>query len=174
MNPQEVLSKEDFEMLFHLAAPPGSKSGSSPSGLQAKSKRAVDGDDAAECTSIIKYVAECLRKEDVTPLRFFKKADRNFNKVLTVEELKDQVQISLPEAGAGLNFKKLMKALDQNNNGLVEQEEFVGLLDAALGSGADTSQFQRVSGSARTNGKQEGAAAKPGSNSLTLIDTVRP
>jgi hypothetical protein len=148
MNPQEVLSKEDFEMLFHLAAPPGSKSGPSPSGSQAKNKRAIDEDDAAEYTAIIKYFAECLRKEDITPLRFFKKADRNFNQVLTVEELKDQVQISLAESFAGLNFKKLTKALDQNKNGLVEQDEFVELLEAALGSGTDTSQFQRVSGAA--------------------------
>ena len=155
MNPQEVLSKEDFEMLFHLAAPPGSNSGPSSSGLQAKNKKAVDENDVAAYTAIIKYVAECLRKADITPLRFFKKADRNFNQVLTVEELKDQVQISLPEACAGLNFKKLTKALDQNNSGLVEQGEFVGLLDAALGSGADTSQFQRVSGAVGTNGKSK-------------------
>lgn len=65
----------------------------------------------------------------MTPARFFKKADKNFNQVLTVDEIKDEVKLSLPESFAGLNFKKLTKALDTNNNGIVEQSEFVSLLE---------------------------------------------
>jgi len=79
--------------------------------------------------AILKYFGECLEKENLTPARFFKKADKNFNQVLTVDEIKDEVKLSLPESFAGLNFKKLTKALDTNNNGLVEQSEFVSLLD---------------------------------------------
>jgi hypothetical protein len=52
--------------------------------------------NSADYTAIIKYFAECLQKENITPLRFFKKADKNFNQVLTVDELKDEVKISLP------------------------------------------------------------------------------
>ena len=77
----------------------------------------------------------------MTPARFFKKADKNFNLVLTVDEIKDEIRLSLPNAFAGLNFKKLARALDANNNGIIEQNEFISLLDNALGSFADTSQF---------------------------------
>jgi Ca2+-binding EF-hand superfamily protein len=58
---------------------------------------------------------------------------------LTVDELKEQVKAMLPNSFAGLNFKKLLKAFDLNGNGLIEQEEFVGLLEMALCSNADTS-----------------------------------
>jgi len=39
---------------------------------------------------------------------------------LTVDELKEHVKVMMPEAFAGLNFKKLTKALDTNNNGIIE------------------------------------------------------
>lgn len=34
-----------------------------------------------------------------------------------------------------------MKAFDLNNNGLIEQEEFIRLLDMAYRSGVDTGNF---------------------------------
>ena len=66
-------------------------------------------------------------------------ADKNFNGVLTVDELKEQVKSMLPESFAGLNFKKLLKAFDLNGNGLVDQEEFVGLIEMGMESRVDTS-----------------------------------
>jgi Ca2+-binding EF-hand superfamily protein len=53
------------------------------------------------------------------------------------------VKISLPDHFAGLNFKKLLKAFDLNNNGLIEQDEFVRLLDMAYRSGVDTGTFTK-------------------------------
>ena len=84
-------------------------------------------------------MAESLEDENTTPLRFFKSADTNFNNVLTVDELKNQVRITIPQAFAGLNFKKLGVALDVNNNGVIEQDEFISMLDRAKKSSADTS-----------------------------------
>ena len=92
----------------------------------------------------MKYLAECLDKEGISALRLFKMADKNFNQVLTVDELKEQVKVMLPESFAGLNYKKLLKAFDLNGNGLIEQEEFVGLLEMAKNSGADTSVFSKI------------------------------
>ena len=51
----------------------------------------------------------------------------------------------------------------------MEQSEFVGLLDQALSSGADTSQFRRISGALAGS-----KGAKANVNSLSLVDTVRP
>lgn len=63
--------------------------------------------------------------------------------MLTIDELKEQVKVSLPDHFAGLNFKKLMKAFDLNNNGLIEQDEFIKLLDMAYRSGIDTSAYYK-------------------------------
>ena len=56
----------------------------------------------------------------MTPLRLFKRADKNFNQVLTVDELKDTIKETMPEKFAGLNFKKLLAAFDRNQNGYIE------------------------------------------------------
>ena len=56
----------------------------------------------------------------MTPLRIFKRADKNFNQVLTTDELKECIKEFLPDKFAGLSFKKLVTAFDMNGNGLVE------------------------------------------------------
>ena len=56
----------------------------------------------------------------MTPLRLFKRADKNFNQVLTVEELKEAVKEIMPDQFAGLNYKKLLGAFDMNQNGFIE------------------------------------------------------
>lgn len=101
----------------------------------------------------------------------FKLADKNFNQVLTVEELKEQVKISLPDYFAGLNFKKLLKAFDLNGNGLIEQDEFCRMLDMAAASMLDTSVFAKVSGSmggGKTDARKALEAAKASGNTVTL------
>lgn len=117
-------------------------------------------------------MAESIEKEGLTAARLFKQADKNFNQVLTVDELKEQCKISLPDYFAGLNFKKLLKAFDLNNNGLIEQDEFVRLLDMAYRSGVDTGNFSKnanaMIGSPQKNGQQKSA------KSVTMVDSVKP
>ena len=170
MDPKDELSKDEFKMLFDIKG--SRRAGPQDSALKQKNARAVRDSNSEEYTTIIKYFAECLEEENLTPARFFKKADKNFNLVLTVDEIKDEIRNSLPNAFAGLNFKKLAKALDANNNGIIEQNEFISLLDNALGSFADTTQFQRISGA--IGGKPGTAKPQSKENSVTLIDTVRP
>ena len=110
----------------------------------------------------MKYLAEVLVKENLTSARLFKLCDTNFNQVVTIEELKEQVKKSLPDAFAGLNFKKLLKAFDLNGNGLIEQDEFCRLIDMAAASMEDTSVFAKVSGSVggKTDARRALDAAK--------------
>lgn len=126
--------------------------------------------------AILKYLAESMVKEGINAARLFKQADKNFNQVLTIDELKEQVKISLPDYFAGLNFKKLLKAFDLNGNGLVEQDEFVRMIEMAAGSSADTANFKKVSSAVGGGASQKKAlqAAKDSGNSLTILDTVRP
>jgi hypothetical protein len=60
-----------------------------------------------EYTAILKHLAECIEREGFNSGQFFRRADRNFNKVLTVDEIKEHVKLMLPNSFAGLNFKKL-------------------------------------------------------------------
>jgi len=39
--------------------------------------------------AVLKYLCEVLEKEGMTPQRLFRKADKNFNQVIDVEELKE-------------------------------------------------------------------------------------
>ena len=83
MTAMDTLTKEEFDMLFDtkLNVKQVPKVGANTSQTKPELKEELD--------SILKYLAECLEKENLTPLRFFKQADKNFNMVLTVEELKD-------------------------------------------------------------------------------------
>ena len=75
--------------------------------------------------------------------------------MLTVDELRDHVKVALPtDAFAGLSFKKLLKALDTNNNGVLEQDEFVNMLEKAGKSSVDTSMYSKISGSLGLSGKK--------------------
>jgi len=87
-----------------------------------------------EYQKLIAQFAQELKNADTTPLRFFKRADANGNKVLTTEELKDaSKELQIPT----MNYIKLMKAFDANGNGIVEQREFVELVENATdGAGA--------------------------------------
>ena len=107
-----------------------------------------------------------MNKEGITPLRFFKQADKNFNMVLTVEELKDQVKVTLPDAFAGLNFKKLSKALDVNNNGVLEQQEFVDVLEEAAGFDSNTSNLNKISSSVAKANPVSAEKPKPAARTL--------
>ena len=93
----------------------------------------------------MKYLHEACEAEGLSADKLFKIADKNFNGILTVDELKQQVKQTLPQHCAGMNFKKLMKAFDVNNNGQIELDEFVNLLGAAAQSNADTSEYHRIS-----------------------------
>jgi len=64
---------------------------------------------------------------------------------LTTEELKETVKEMMPDKFAGLNFKKLLVAFDSNQNGFIEQDEFLRLMEMASGSGSSTSQFKKIS-----------------------------
>jgi Ca2+-binding EF-hand superfamily protein len=57
---------------------------------------------------------------------------------LSVDELKDAIKETMPDKFAGLNFKKLLAAFDKNQNGFIEQDEFLDLMDQATSSGANT------------------------------------
>ena len=167
--PNDMITKDDFDMMFNIKAPAGYASGG-PQVSAVKKKAGAAKSNQQENFAILKYLAECIEQEGLTPARLFKQADKNFNQVLTVDELKEQVKISLPDYFAGLNFKKLMKAFDVNNNGVIEQDEFIKLLDMAYRSGVDTSAFQKNG----VNGKQASPAKKKPTKSLTMPEMVKP
>jgi len=143
------VTKEDFCSLLgggrNLSASPGSAK---------KMKNNIDRyqQNNAEYQKLIAQFAQELKNQNTTPLRFFKRADANSNKVLTTEELKDaSKELQIPT----MNYIKLMKAFDANGNGIVEQREFVELIENATdGAGASNPP-------APSNARDRGAASQP-------------
>lgn len=87
-----------------------------------------------------------MQQQDISAERLFKRADRNCNNTLTIEELEQEVKSVMPEHFSGLNFIKLMNAMDLNGNGVIEMEEFVNLMDNVSQQDLDTSQYSKVKG----------------------------
>ena len=82
-----------------------------------------------------------------------------------------------------ISIKKLLNALDVSNNGIVEEEEFIYLLEQAAASHADTSEFNKISDAllgknAKSNYEAHLAKKKTikmekgGANNITLDQTV--
>lgn len=61
------------------------------SAVQIRNQQATK-DNNDDYQAILKYLAESLQQENMKPLKFFQEADRSFNKVLRVDELKDHVK----------------------------------------------------------------------------------
>ena len=66
----------------------------------------------------------------------------------------------LPNHFAGLNFKKLTMALDLNGNGIIEETEFMSVMQKAISSGLETSNLTKFSQS--MSGSQNKAQSNPG------------
>jgi len=174
LSPSDTLSMEDFTLLFDNNKQISS-SGPKQSAVKKRNQLAKNQGNE-ELTTLLKYLGEIIEKEGITPARLFKMADKNHDRVLSCDELRDQVKEAFPESFAGLNFKKLVKAFDSNGNGLIEDSEFVNLIEGALNSNADTSQFQRISGAlgGPAGGSKKQPKAADSKNSVTLVDMVKP
>jgi hypothetical protein len=124
----------------------------------------------AEYQKLIAQFAQELKNQNTTPLRFFKRADANSNKVLTTEELKDaSKELNIPT----MNYGKLMKAFDANGNGIVEQSEFVDLVENAM-DGPINLPAPKFSLDRGATSKLKNQDAAPKVEVLNLVDTVNP
>ncbi len=161
INVNDKISKEEFEMLFdvkqQMAQSLASTSARPPTAKSASLRKEKEQDNYA----ILKYLAQCIEKEQMTPQQLFRMADTNYNGVLSVDELKEQIKAMIPDSFGVLNYKKLLKAFDLNGSGVIEEEEFVGILDMAYRSNADVTQFtkiQKALGTGQGNKEWERAA----------------
>ena len=87
MSPDDFLSREEYEMLFDTKSKMSANAGPKQSAL--KKKNQMSKGNASDNMAIVKYLGEVLQKEGITAARLFKQADKNFNQVLTVDELKE-------------------------------------------------------------------------------------
>lgn len=169
MNYGEHLSPDEFNMLFDPKSTAANTIPKPSATKVANARKAREGND--EYTALLKYLAEEIKKTGDTPLRFFKMADKNFNQVLTVDEIKEHIKNTLPDSFAGLNFKKLTKALDTNMNGILEQQEFVDLMDKTIRANAPTDQFNKISGALGGGYRKQQTKT---SNTKTVVEAIMP
>ena len=86
-----------------------------------------------------------MLREGLSPAVAFKNADTNHNGIVTVIELGEALNRLMPKEAITLSqTKRMAKAFDTNENGLIEEDEFINL-------------FMR----ARAIGKEESGAALP-------------
>lgn len=85
MSPSDMVSREEFDMLFDIKK----KMAAQTPVNAVKKKNAMEKSKPQDNFQILKYLAECCVKENLTAARLFKLADKNFNQVLTVDELKE-------------------------------------------------------------------------------------
>lgn len=76
-----------------------------------------------------------MLREKISPGVAFRAADTNHNGVVAVDELKESIKRLIPEEALNLvELKKIMIAFDRNNNGLIEESEFIELIEKARNS----------------------------------------
>jgi hypothetical protein len=66
-----------------------------------------------------------------------------------------------------MNFVKLEKALDFNGNGILQQDEFVKLVNDAKQSSISTADYSRISGASKPEPQKSDV------KNLTLVDMVK-
>lgn len=92
----------------------------------------------------MKYLGEASAAQGITRAdQLFQMADPAFKGTITTEELKEAIKNTL-KGSVGLNFKKLEKVLDVRGNGYITRTQFVDLVENALASDADTSEYHRI------------------------------
>lgn len=88
--------------------------------------------DSSDPLSIIRKLDNVFLRQGVSPQQAFRAADINNNGVITVDELKESLKKLLPDSSISLaEIKKIMMAFDVSRNGLIEEQEYIDVLENA-------------------------------------------
>ena len=166
MDSESEISKNEFQLMFDFKGVKMSQSQAIPKSAVKKMNQSERKEaHAQEYWTILKYFAEELQKENITPTRFFKQADSQHNDVLNISDLKDHIKAAMPESFDGLSYKKLVQALDQKDRGYIDLHEFCNLLDESIKRDLDTRNIAKVP--QMLNKKKMRDFAKPMANAQT-------
>ena len=80
----------------------------------------------------------------------------------------------MPSNFAGLNFKKLATALDLNNNSIIEEQEFIDLMQKSLSSGLETEQYQKITNAISGSPVKQKTMHQKSENSTSVEMKVHP
>ncbi|CDW83096.1 cysteine protease family c02 [Stylonychia lemnae] len=139
---RDMVTRQDFETLFQDDQNqfiPNSQSLSSKNLQQTtnlrSSAQSLVPQAEEEYLVWIRKLDNAMLRERISPGVAFRAADINHNGVVTVDELKDSIKRLIPQDTLSLvDLKKIMMAFDRNKNGLIEEDEFISLIEKARNS----------------------------------------
>jgi hypothetical protein len=155
MSQSEEMTRDEWANMFDIHQRGAySKMGAPQKSAVQKQKDDLKKEASADQDwTLLKYLAEQLRDDNLQPRSFFKQLDTQHNGVLNVDQIKDGVKHWYPNAFDGLNYKKLERALDMNQKGYVSIQDFVNMMDRALAKGSNTDAIKGVPAALASKGK---------------------
>lgn len=133
-----IISRQDFEAVFNEDRReyiPNSQSISKQ--MQSSFTPTKSGNNQVEDQTLgwIRKLDNAMLREKISPGVAFAAADRNLNGVVTLDELKDSIKRLIPgETLSLVDLNKIMAAFDVNQNGVIEESEFIELIEKARNS----------------------------------------
>lgn len=141
---KDLVSRADFVTVFTPKQKQQIQQSRSQGKLQASGKKegGPEKELTNEQTKWIKKLNSALLEEGISAKVAFKNADVNLNEVITIDELREAIKKLIPEEAISLvELKNVMMALDLDRNGLIEEHEFIRVLDSVRDfSGSDIAQ----------------------------------
>jgi len=89
MDHDSTVTQEEWRLMFDYNAKAPKATGPKPSATKRQNELKRSQAEQQANQAVLKYLCEVLEKEGMTPQRLFRKADKNFNQVIDVEELKE-------------------------------------------------------------------------------------
>jgi ribosome-associated translation inhibitor RaiA len=91
--------------------------------------------------TILKYFAEVLQKSRITPQIFFREADKDRDRSVTLKELATHVKYLFPNQFPAVHIQKLFNILDKNQDSTLREQEFLKMMQQAQDSHSDTAKY---------------------------------
>ena len=171
MSYESVVTKEEWMYMFDYKQALKDV-GPTPSAAKRMNDSKKKKADREGNMQILKYFSQIMKKENLTAERLFRQVDPYRSGVVSLEDFKNKIKVISPQM-QNVNIKKLMNAISQDidqSSGVIEEQDFIQLMDQATRSSADTSEFNRINDALSGSGKKPRQEPKLQSKKTVVFD----